>query len=99
MKKLTIYSKFCVKCLWPQELQSIEAYAKNNNMNVLQVRTVLDSKLHQIATSLWGNADYTAFVYDGENAVALKQFLDEHKTKPVKRTKRQKPGGMNVKSK
>lgn len=78
-----IYSKWCVKCDYPEELQAIQTWAMHENLNVEVVRTAYRPKDHKKAVELWASMqgipedeaqDYPAFVVYND-IVELEEFV------------------------
>ena len=92
MKTITIYSKFCTKCLWEEELLTIESYCQNKKIKLEICRTTLDDNLHRVATELWGNSDYKAFVADDDGKIMMEitEFAKKCKNKLLKPAKAKK---------
>lgn len=95
MKKLTIYSKFCIPCVYGTEyLNRVRAWGEGNGYGISIKRTAYNPIWQAEAKKY--RPEYEAFVVlsDKMGSYDFKTFLDDvmpsqkAKTKPVKNTKR-----------
>ena len=92
--KYTLYTKFCVKCVAPDELQKLKNWCETNKHTLDIVRTTYRPEAHKEASSFWGEENYTMFVRDEneEKNVDFYEFIKNigEKDQP-KRIKKSKP--------
>lgn len=77
VRKITIYTKFCLPCQWPAETGIVNRWADKYKFKVKVVRTTYRPAKHAKASELWGSDSYQAFVnYHGINTRFV-DFVDE----------------------
>ena len=62
-----VWSKFCLPCIRPEAWSRFEKYCQSNGWLITMCRTTYLPKLHEQATSIWGNENYTMFVQKGSD--------------------------------
>lgn len=73
--QIKIYTKFCVKCIRPLELEAMQKWALENTGHPIEVlRTTYRPALHQEAAILWGEDNYTSFVTIEGNNIDFDEF-------------------------
>lgn len=73
VRKIKIYTKFCLACQWPKETDIINRWADKYGFKIKVIRTTYRPARHAEASRLWGNDGYQAFVnYRGINT----RFVD-----------------------
>lgn len=93
MAKYTLYTKFCVKCLAPKELEYLKIWCEKYHHELTIERTSYRPKLHELATIYWGEDTYTMFVRNedtGENTdfrYFIEKLKSEKKAKTIKKAK------------
>lgn len=87
-KQAIIFSKFCLKCMWPNEAQRFTNWAAKNNVKVTVKRTAYRPSYHREATELYGSEDYMAFVYMDGKVTDLVSWAEKTKKKPVQSAKK-----------
>lgn len=83
-KKITIWSKYCVSCLWYEEWMAISNYAQHEGIDLKVKRTVYRPDWHYRATKLYGSNDYDVFVVVGKKVEDFMEFAEKCKNKLVK---------------
>jgi len=84
VKTVTVYTKICLSCLYPDELGHFSNWAQRQKYKVVIKRTVYRPDWHKKAVQLWGDDEYTAFVVlpNGKRKNFM-TFFDKTKKKPV----------------
>lgn len=59
---IRIYSKFCVPCVKGDRFKELEAYCRDRGIVLELCRTTYQPALHQEATKIWGDENYTIFL-------------------------------------
>ena len=100
---IKLYSKFCVKCVKPQDFAVFEHYCMTKGYRLEVIRTSFDPKMHEEATKIWGSDTYVMFIHSNDTNMDFdyameklkngqdlfeEDFVQEVKSKPVKRTKK-----------
>lgn len=83
-KKITIWSKYCVSCLWYDQWLNITNYAQKYDIKLKIKRTVYRPDWHWRATKLYGNPEYSVFVVVDGKVKDFMKFADSCKNKLVK---------------
>lgn len=60
-----VWSKFCLPCIRQEAWSRFEKYCQSKGWLITMCRTTYLPKLHEQATSIWGNENYTMFVQKG----------------------------------
>lgn len=94
---IILYSKWCVECDYPDELQAINTYATRHDLELQIIRTAYRPADHDRATEIWGCRDgvseedaesYSAFVPYKDKIYTLEEFTemigDDVKNKMIK---------------
>lgn len=87
-KKFTLYSKFCVGCIWPKKLKEFRSYIMKNGYTYEYKRTAYRPSWHKEASEIYGSEDYKVFFTDGNKVVDLLTWECATKKKPVTKTKK-----------
>lgn len=96
--KYTLYTKFCVKCIAPDDLQSLKNWCESNNHTLEIVRTTYRPEAHKEASLYWGEGNYTMFVRDETEGVNteffefVKKLKEKDEPKTIKKAKPVKEG-------
>lgn len=91
-KKITIWSKYCVRCLWYDDYMAIVNYAQHEGIGVKVRRTVYRPDWHWRATKLYGSDDYDVFVVRGKKVENFMEFAKKCRNKLVKAGKEKEVG-------
>ena len=84
-KEIIVYSKFCLKCFYPNESKKMKIWADENNVNLKIRRTAYRPDWHKKATNLWGDENYEAFIVLANGEVKdFVSFFNKTKKKPIK---------------
>lgn len=68
MKVITIYTKFCLKCVSKDGYRTVQEWCFNNGYSLEIVRTSYRPLAHQEASAFYGSEKYTIFArIDGQN--------------------------------
>lgn len=59
---LTVYSKFCIDCVWPEKWVKVQKFAAKNGFKLNVERTTYHPRRHEKAANIWGSDSYTAFL-------------------------------------
>lgn len=83
--KITIYTKFCLPCVWESETKKLKQWASANNYEFEIKRTAYRPDWHKKATELWGNQYYRAFMVMPDGKVEdFVKFFNGAKCKPAR---------------
>ena len=74
MKKITIYTKFCVKCLYPEQFTTVKRWCIENEVQLDIIRTTYRPAVHEMASIYYGSDKYT--VYGRTEDGKIYDFLD-----------------------
>lgn len=81
MKEITIYTKWCIKCVRPEGFALVKAWCNANNYGLVIKRTAYRPKLHKEASIYWGDEHYQMFIRDENTGVSID--FDEFTTRIV----------------
>lgn len=84
-----VYSKYCIECEEPLELQMLKDWAQRQDLVIQIIRTAYKPADHKQAAEIYGNEDYPCFVVT-DDVKTLKEFahmISEQKNKLVKEGK------------
>lgn len=87
-KRIVLYSKFCIKCMWPEELRRFQEYVVRNGYSYEFRRTAYRPKWHKEASEIYGGEDYTVFFTEGGKVVDLLTWEEKTKKKPLRKGKK-----------
>ena len=77
MKKLTVYTKFCLPCVMEEFWAMFQKEALKQGYEIKVVRTTYRPFAHKKATEIWGGDGYTAFgVFPDGKALTLERIMD-----------------------
>ena len=76
--KATIYTKFCLNCVWPEEWIALQEWARRSGIRIIVKRTSYDPVEHQNALKYRGG-DYKAFVLFDGKATDFDEFINKIK--------------------
>lgn len=85
MVKVIVYTKWCLECVWPEEVKILRIWASDKNIKVK--RTSYRPDWHRKATKLYGSEDYDAFVVYKGKVEDFVSFVNDCKNKLVKEGK------------
>ncbi len=83
MRKVTIYTKYCLDCMWAEEWLHVTSWLQHERTALKVKRTTYRPDWHQVATKLYGSEDYTAFVVFNEEVIDFMEFAKDCKNKLV----------------
>lgn len=100
MKKLLVYTKFCLPCIMEEFWANFQKEALKQGYEIKVCRTTYRPFAHKKATEIWGGDGYTAFgVFPDGQAIALERifdmWIDNVKDKQVKTGKKKAKKGAN----
>lgn len=77
MKKLLVYTKFCLPCIAPEFWDMFQKEALKQGYEIKVCRTTYRPFAHKKATEIWGDDGYTAFgVFPDGQAISLERIMD-----------------------
>lgn len=87
-KIINLYSKFCVKCIWPEKLMELERYASDKGTVVKFKRTVYSRDWQAEARRKYGSDEYHTFIEEDGKIEDFEGWRAEVKKKPARKSKK-----------
>ncbi len=84
MKKIVIYTKWCLGCMWPEESRIVLLATSLENARIKVRRVTYRPDWERIAARLYGSEDYDAFVVINKKVIDYMEFAKQCKNKLIK---------------
>lgn len=80
-KKIIVYTKYCLSCLYPDEHLELIKWAQRKDTKIEWRRTTYRPIWHAKASKLYGSEDYSSFVVKNGKVIDFMDFIKSCKNK------------------